>query len=72
MERTNGRYVWFDGVEIIHSEASLNPHCVVNEILVPLPIMILHPDCKLRKAGDKGRLGVPKAWAIGFGLISRD
>jgi hypothetical protein len=63
------RYVWFDRVRVA-SDSVLALHCIVNERKVPLPLALLHPECRLRKAGDVGRLGVPRAWAIGWGLVS--
>src|SRR3989442_8295812 len=31
--------------------------------IVPLPVAILHPDCRLAVSGDVGHLGVPRRWA---------
>jgi len=66
----NGDYVWFDSVRV-ESDGIYGIHCIVNGTQVPLPIAILHPDCMLREPGDVGRLGVPRAWAIGFGISPR-
>ena len=61
-------YVWFDGVRV-ESDGGYGVHCIVNGRRVPLPVAILHPDCTLRGHGDVGRLGVPRAWAVGWGLM---
>ena len=42
--------------------------CVVTGHVVPLPVVILHPDCTLAADGDVGRLGVPRWWAEERGL----
>ena len=63
-------YVWFDDVRV-ESDGHFGIHCIVNGKQVPLPIAILHRNCRLRKPGDVGRLGVPVAWAMGFGLSAR-
>jgi len=42
--------------------------CVVAGRVVPLPVAILHPDCRLAADGDVGRLGVPRRWAEERGL----
>jgi len=42
--------------------------CVVGGRVVPLPLVILHPDCNLAADGDIGRLGVPGWWAEQHGL----
>ena len=63
-------YVWFDGVRVEHRANELGLCCVVNGKTVPLPVVILHPDCKLEQAGDVGRLGVPVGWALERGLLT--
>jgi hypothetical protein len=46
-----------------------NLRCIVKGRHVPLPVVILHPDCTLKRPGDAGRLGVPVMWAIHQGLL---
>lgn len=60
--------MWFDDARV---ESSLldGLRCIVNGTRVPLRVVILHPDCTLRGAGDVGRLGVPVQWAIEHGLV---
>ena len=60
-------YVWFENVRVVGGPLGL--HCIVNGMEVPLPVVILHPECALRGDGDEGRLGVPAAWAIERGLL---
>ena len=43
--------------------------CAVAGRVVPLPVVILHPECALKAAGDRGRLGVPRWWARERGLV---
>jgi hypothetical protein len=59
-------FVWFDNARVVYQ--SLQLLCVVGEKVVPLPMAILHPKCKLAQDGDVGRLGVPKWWAQERGL----
>src|SRR5678815_4585236 len=68
-DRHGMRYVWFDRVVVVRSPTGLSCECIVDDKRVPLPVAILHPDCRLEKAGDTGRLGVPEFWAKEFGLI---
>ena len=63
-----GGYVWFDGVRVFAEDMRLL--CVVGGRLVPLPVAILHPDCRLAADGDVGRLGVPRRWAEQQGLCA--
>jgi hypothetical protein len=51
-------FVWFDDVRVRFENWRLV--CVVGELVVPLPLTLLHPDCRLAKDGDVGRLGVPE------------
>ena len=60
------RYLWFDGVRVVAKDMQLM--CVVAGRIVPLPVVILHPDCTLSTDGDVGRLGVPMWWAEQRGL----
>jgi hypothetical protein len=62
-------YVWFDQAEVVRSELGFTPECLVNGKRVPLPVAILHRECRLEKVGDKGTLGVPTWWAVQHGLI---
>ena len=61
-----GGYLWFDGVRVFSEDMRLM--CVVGGRVVPLPVVILHPDCTLASPGDVGRLGVPQRWAEQQGL----
>ena len=61
-------YVWFDNVRVFLDGLQLM--CAVDGKAVPLPIMILHPDCTLAGDGDVGRLGVPRQWAKDRGLLA--
>jgi len=58
--------LWFDGVRVVAEDMWLK--CVVAGRVVPLPVAILHPDCRLAADGDVGRLGVPRRWAEERGL----
>lgn len=60
-------FVWFDDVRVVLD--GLQPMCVVAGKTVPLPVIILHPDCALAEEGDVGRLGVPRQWAKEHGLL---
>jgi len=64
-----GGYLWFDGVCVFAEDMRLM--CVVGGRVVPLPVVILHPDCTLASPGDVGRLGVPRRWAEQQGLCPR-
>jgi len=59
-------YLWFDGAHVVAENMRLM--CVVAGRVVPLPVVILHPDCTLAADGDVGRLGVPRWWAEERGL----
>jgi len=61
-----GGYLWFNGVRVFAEDMRLL--CVVAGRVVPLPVAILHPDCRLAADGDVGRLGVPRKWAEQRGL----
>jgi len=63
-----GGYLWFNGVRVFAEDMRLL--CVVGGRLVPLPVAILHPDCRLAADGDVGRLGVPRRWAEQQGLCA--
>ena len=63
------RYLGFDGVRVVAKD--MQPMCVVAGRVVPLPVVILHPDCTLSVDGDVGRLGVPRWWAEQRGLCDR-
>lgn len=67
MEAQVERYIWFDDVRVETVDYDLR--CIVNGRPVPLPRVILHPDCTLKHPGDVGRLGVPVRWAIEHGLL---
>src|SRR2546422_5464422 len=54
------RNLGFDGVRVVAKD--MQPMCVVAGRVVPLPVVILHPDCTLSVDGDVGRLGVPRWW----------
>ena len=60
--------LWFDGVRVVAEGMWLK--CVVAGRVVPLPVVILHPDCTLAGDGDVGRLGVPRWWAEQRGLCA--
>ncbi len=62
-------FVWFEDARVV--QKGLRLHCVVGDRTVPLPVVILHPDCTLAAAGDVGRLGVPRWWAAERGLLLR-
>jgi len=62
-------FVWFEDARVV--QKGLRLHCVVGDRTVPLPVVILHPDCRLAAAGDVGRLGVPRWWAAERGLLLR-
>jgi len=64
----DGDYVWLEDVHVVLE--GLWPFCLVAGRLVPLPIVILHPDCRLAEVGDMGRLGVPRWWAAQRGLCA--
>jgi hypothetical protein len=55
-------YVWFENVQVFTQDMRLL--CSVAGSVVPLPVVILHPDCALTTPGDVGRFGVPKWWAV--------
>ena len=59
-------YLWFDGVRVFAEDMRLL--CVVAGRVVPLPVALLHPDCRLAADGDVGCLGVPRRWAEERGL----
>jgi len=59
-------YLWFEDVRVVAENMRLL--CVVAGHVVPLPVAILHPDCRLGADGDAGRLGVPRWWAEQQGL----
>ena len=59
-------FVWFEDARVV--QKGLRLHCVVGDRTVPLPVVILHPDCTLASPGDVGRLGVPRRWAEQQGL----
>ena len=59
-------FVWFEDVHVMQERLRLM--CVVAGRVVPLPVVILHPDCTLAADGDVGRLGVPRWWAEERGL----
>ena len=61
-----GGYLWFDGVRVFAEDMRLL--CVVAGRVVPLPVALLHPDCRLAADGDVGCLGVPRRWAEERGL----
>ena len=63
----DGSYLWFEGVHVFARDMRLL--CTVAGRVVPLPVGILHPDCRLAGAGDVGRLGVPRWWAEERGLL---
>jgi len=56
-----GGYLWFEDVRVVVENMRLL--CVVAGRVIPLPVVILHPDCTLASHGDVGRLGVPRRWA---------
>ena len=60
-------YLWFEDARVVQERLRLL--CVVAGRIVPLPVVILHPDCRLAGAGDVGRLGVPRWWAEERGLL---
>jgi len=70
MVGTSDGYVWFDGVRVFLKEWQLM--CAVDDKVVPLPVVLLHPDCTLAEDGDVGRLGVPRQWAKDRGLLAED
>ena len=61
-------YVWFDDARVVAADVEL--FVVVDGRILPLPIVILHPDCALTGDGDVGRLGVPRWWAKERGLCA--
>jgi hypothetical protein len=65
---TNDGFVWFDNARVVGSPLSLEVE--VDGHRIPLPVIILHPDCTFRGVGDTGRLGVPLTWARERGLCS--
>jgi hypothetical protein len=72
MARTNRNgdgdgYVWFEDCRVFLD--SLQLKCAVDGKIVPLPVLLLHPDCTLGEDGDVGRLGVPRRWAEQHGLL---
>jgi len=65
---SNNGYVWFDDVRVFLRDWQLM--CAVDGKVVPLPVLLLHPDCTLSGDGDVGRLGVPRQWAKDRGLVA--
>ena len=63
-------YVWFENVRVFLRDFQLM--CAVEGKVVPLPVVLLHPDCTLEADGDVGRLGVPRQWAKDRGLLAED
>jgi hypothetical protein len=61
-------YVWFEDVRVFLDGLQLM--CAVGDKVVPLPVVILHPECTLSGDGDVGRLGVPRQWAKDRGLVA--
>ena len=61
-------YLWFEDVRVVVENMRLL--CVVAGRVIPLPVVILHPDCTLASHGDVGRLGVPRRWAEQQGLCA--
>ena len=61
-------YLWFEGARVVARDMRLM--CIVANRVVPLPVVILHPDCTLASDGDVGRLGVPRWWAEQRGLCA--
>ncbi len=47
-----GGYLWFNGVRVFAEDMRLL--CVVAGRVVPLPVAILHPDCRLAADGMSG------------------
>ena len=68
MAGPSDRYVWFDDVRVFLDHFQLM--CTVGDKVVPLPVLLLHPDCTLSGHGDVGRLGVPRQWAEDRGLVA--
>ena len=64
----DGDYIWFEDARVVLDGLWLG--CIVAGRSVPLPIVILHPDCRLAEVGDMGRLGVPRWWAAQRGLCA--
>ena len=60
-------YVWFEDCRVFLDGLQLM--CAVDGKVVPLPVVLLHPDCTLAGDGDMGRLGVPRQWAKDRGLV---
>ncbi len=63
-----GGYLWFDGVRVFAEDMRLM--CVVGGRVFPLPVVILHRDCRLAADSDVGRLGVPRRCAKERGLCA--
>jgi hypothetical protein len=62
MDGENGKgYVWFENCHVFSKDMRLL--VAWDGRIVPLPVAILHPDCRL--AASVGRLGVPRRWASG-------
>jgi hypothetical protein len=68
MAGTSNGYVWFDDCRVFLDGLQLM--CAVDGKVVPLPVVLLHPDCTLEADGDVGRLGVPRQWARDRGLVA--
>ena len=62
-------YVWFDDARVVAADLELFSSSWT-AVSLPLPIVILHPDCALTGDGDVGRLGVPRWWAAERGLCA--
>src|SRR2546422_1168180 len=70
MDGENGKgYVWFENCHVFSKDMRLL--VAWDGRIVPLPVAILHPDCRLAASGDVGRLGVPRRWAEQRELIPR-
>ena len=57
MKDPSNGFVWFDDVRVFLRDWRLM--CAVNGQVVPLPVLLLHPDCTLSGDGDVGRLAYP-------------
>src|SRR5438093_13213266 len=70
MDGENGKgYVWFENCHVFSKDMRLL--AAWDGRIVPLPVAILHSDCRLAASGDVGRLGVPRRWAGHRELIPR-
>ena len=67
MADAEGAWCWFEEAHVLRWNLQLM--CLVAGRVVPLPVVILHPECALKAAGDRGRLGVPRWWARERGLV---